>query len=165
MLLPQHLSVSEIHMNAAGQARVEASDSSHDIDSFEVLRSIFFKNGSVLDRIFIRPRRAVDIARARVPRRRRIWMIIRNFLIADYDVMRQYSSNRFMESTANRLLRYFEIRPGFGSAIPHRVERFLDEIESRRGGIGLEVSSSAIALNRIAPFRDLPFELNFGSER
>lgn len=63
----QHLTISEIHVDTAWQARVEAANGAHDIDSLEFVGAIFLENRGVLHRILIRPRRAITIARIGIP--------------------------------------------------------------------------------------------------
>ncbi len=69
MVCFQYLPVAKVHVNAAGQARIEAANGTHDVDALEVLRSVLFKDRRVLYGILIRSGCAVDIARVRVPRR------------------------------------------------------------------------------------------------
>jgi len=72
----QHFAVAQVHVYAAGQAGIEAANRAHNIDAFEILRPIFFEDRRVLHRVFIRTRRAINIARVGIPGRRRIRMIV-----------------------------------------------------------------------------------------
>src|SRR6266700_1460795 len=64
----QRLPVAEVGVDAAGQAGVEAAHRPHDVDALEVVRPVLLEDGRVLDRVLVGPGRAVDVARARVPR-------------------------------------------------------------------------------------------------
>src|SRR5689334_21797743 len=112
----QHLSVSKEHMHAAGETGVETSYSAHDVDTFEVFGSVFFKDRRILHGVFIRTGGAVDIAHRSVPWSRRIRMVVCDFSIADDHVMREDAANRFVESTTNCILRNFKFSPGFCTA-------------------------------------------------
>ncbi len=92
-------------------------------------------------------------------------MIIRDFPVANHNVVRQHAANGFMESTADAFVGHFEIRPGFRVALAHAIERLLNEIKCRRRCISLKISARPVALKRIAPLRDLPFEFGFGEQR
>src|SRR5580700_11667172 len=109
----QHLAVSQIHVDTARQARIEASDRPHDVDSFELIRAIFFKDRSVLHRVLVRTRSAISVARIGIPGGRRIRMIVGDLAFFDHDMMREHAADSFMESTANSLLGHLEFRPGF----------------------------------------------------
>src|SRR5580700_9120262 len=114
MVRLQDLAVAQIHMYTAGQTRIEAAYRAHNIDSLEFVRPVLLKNGGVLHRVLVRTRSAVDISWIGIPRRRRIRMVICDLAIFDYHVMREHAANRFVEAAANRFLRYFKLRPGFG---------------------------------------------------
>src|SRR6476646_10952629 len=88
-------------MDAARQAWVETAHCAHDVDAFELIRAVLFEDGRVLDRIFVRSRRTVDIARTAVPWRGWIRMIIGDFAVADDEVMRQHTANGFMKSATD----------------------------------------------------------------
>src|ERR1700739_2114925 len=72
----EHFPVAEVHVDAARQAGVETPDRTHDVYALEFVRAIFFKDRRVLHRVLVRPGRSVNVARVRVPRGRRIGMII-----------------------------------------------------------------------------------------
>ena len=82
------LTVAKIHMNAAGQARVEAPHGAHDVNPFKFVWSVLFKDRRVLHGIFIRTRRAVYVPHATIPWGRRVRMVVGNLTIADHDMMR-----------------------------------------------------------------------------
>src|SRR5262245_57785992 len=154
----QRLAGAKIHMHSTRHARVKAPHYAHDVNPLEIIGHVLFEDGPTWHRILIGTRRAVNVARAGVPRRRRIRVIIGDFSIADNHVMREHAAYGLVEAAADRFLRRREFRPGPGSARPHFGERTLDKIKSRRRRIRLEVSPSAISLDGVAPPRDLPFK-------
>ena len=101
---------SQVHVNAARKTRIKTTNRSHNIDAFEVFRAVLFKDWRVLHRIFIWSRRAIDIARIGIPRRRRIRMIVCDFAVANHHVMREHAAYGFMEPAADGLIGNFEIR-------------------------------------------------------
>src|SRR5271154_3646749 len=109
----QHLAIAEIHVHPARQTRIEAAHGAHDVDTLEFVRPILFEDRSVLHRILVWPRRPVNIPRIGIPGRWRIRMIVCDFAVANYDVVREYSAHRFVESAGNGVVRNFEFIPGF----------------------------------------------------
>src|SRR4029453_8827893 len=69
--LLHHVAVAQVHVDPAGQARVEAADRPHDVDALELLRRVLLEDGGVLDGVLVGAGGAVDVAHAAVPRRRR----------------------------------------------------------------------------------------------
>src|SRR6266853_1896708 len=67
-----------------------------------------------------------------------------------------------METAADRLIRDFEIGPRSGASGVQLLHRSFREVKRASRGVSLEVSSRAIPLDRVAPFRNLPLELNLG---
>src|SRR5208283_2209424 len=100
MMSFQYLAVAEIHMDAARQARIETAHRAHDVYAFELVRSVLFEDGRVLDGIFIGSRRSVDIARIGVPRRGRVRMIVGDLAVPDDDVVRQHAADGFVEAAS-----------------------------------------------------------------
>src|SRR5690349_21317005 len=90
MTLFDHLAVAEVHVDAARQARIEAAHRAHDVDALEVVLAVLLEDRQALHRVLVRARRAEAVARARVPRRRRIRMVVRDLLVADHQVMRPH---------------------------------------------------------------------------
>ena len=82
----QDLTAAYIHMNAARQTRIEAAHGAHDVDAFEFVRSVLFEDGCVLNRIFVRAGCSIDVARAAIPRRRRVRMVICDLAISNHDM-------------------------------------------------------------------------------
>src|ERR1700686_2890399 len=147
-------------MHAARQTRIKASHRAHDVNALEFLRPVFFEDGSVLYRILVRPRSAVNVAWIRVPGCRRIGMVVGDLALADHHVMREHAAYRFVEAATNGLLRNLEISPSPCPTGMQFLQRPLRKIKSRGSRINLEVSTGAIALDRIAPLGNLPFKLN-----
>src|SRR6185503_6005448 len=73
-----HPAPPEVHVDAAGQAGVEAAHRAHDVDADELVRAVLLEDRRVLDRVLVGPRRAVGVARARVPRGRRVGLEVGN---------------------------------------------------------------------------------------
>ena len=97
----EHLSIAEVHMDAARQAGIETPHGAHDVDALEFVRAVFLEDRRVLHRVLVGPGRSVNIARIRVPRRRRIGMVIGDLAVANDDVMRQDAAHRFVEAAAD----------------------------------------------------------------
>ena len=87
-------------------------------------------------------------------------MIVRNLPITDYDMVRKDATHCLMESASNRVLRYLELSPSFGFSGVQILHGSLSEIQRCGGGISLEVSTGAVALDSIAPLGNLPLELH-----
>src|ERR1700731_461834 len=135
--LLDHLAVSQVHVHSARQAWVKAANCTHDIDALKVGWSVFFENRRVLDRVFVRPRSAVDIARIGVPASRGIRMVVGHFTAPDHEMMREYSSDRLMETASNRFIRNLEGGEGVSSASVQLFHRLFDKIWSGRCRISL----------------------------
>src|ERR1700723_3745725 len=145
MVSLQRLAITEIHVHATRQARVEATYRSHDVDPFELVWAVVLEDRRVLHRVFIGPGRSVNIAWVRVPRGRRIRMVICNFAVANNYVMREHSAHRLVEATSDGILRHFEVRPGFRIALMQLSQRLFGKIQSGAGSVNLEVSSRTVA--------------------
>src|ERR687885_2138836 len=65
------LALAEVHVDAAGQTRVEAPHGAHDVDAAEALLVVLLEDLLPLHRVLVGAGRAVEVARARVPRGRR----------------------------------------------------------------------------------------------
>src|SRR5579862_7084136 len=113
MLRLQHFSIAQIHVYAAGQARIETSHRPHDVDPLEFIGTIFLEDRRVLHRILIRTRSAIYVTRIGVPGRRRIRMIVCDLALADHNVMRKNATHRLMESATNGLIRNLKLMPCF----------------------------------------------------
>src|ERR1044072_3308735 len=131
-------------MHTTRQTGVETPYGAHNVYTFEVIRTVLFKDRGPLYSVFIRPRGAVDVARVGVPGGRRIRMIIGNLAIAYDDVMRQHAAHRFMESATNCFIGYFEFSPGVGSSGMQFGNGLFGKIERAGGRIGLEISTGAV---------------------
>src|SRR5690606_41288912 len=49
----QRAALAEVHVDAAGQARVEAADRAHDVDALEVLRPVLLEDRHVLHGVLV----------------------------------------------------------------------------------------------------------------
>src|SRR5579885_3374931 len=81
------LSVAEIHVDAAGQARIETPHCAHDVNPLEIGRAVLFENRRVLHGIFVRSGRAVNVARRSIPWCWRIRMVIGDLAVANHHMM------------------------------------------------------------------------------
>src|SRR5215471_18558090 len=97
-LLEDLAAIAVEHVYAAGQTGVEAAHRSHDVDALEILGPVFFEDLEPLHRVLVRSRRAVAVARAGVPGRRWIRVIVCDLLVLDHDMMRKHPADRFVES-------------------------------------------------------------------
>src|SRR4029078_8881771 len=61
-----HAAVPRVHVDATGQARIEAAHRPHEFDALEVLGAVLLEDGEPLDRVLVRPRLAEAVARAGV---------------------------------------------------------------------------------------------------
>src|SRR5579862_8682361 len=100
-------------MHAAWQARIEAAYCAHDVDAFELVRTVLLKQWGVLHGIFVRPRGAVNVTRVGVPARRRIRMIVGNLAVTNDHMMREHAAHSLVESAGDCVLGHLERRPGF----------------------------------------------------
>ena len=145
--------------------RVEAADRAHDVDALELVRPVLLEDRRALDRVLVRPGRAVDVPRAGVPGRRRVGVIVGDLAVADHEVVREHAADRLVEAAADRLVRHLELGQGPGAAGLELGQRLLDEVQRGGRGVGLEVGAGAVALEGVAPLRDLPLELHLRLER
>src|SRR5438874_91466 len=67
-----------------------------------------------------------------------------------------------MKPTADPLIGDLEIPPGLGVPGIDRFHGALEKIKRGGGGVSLEITARSIALQRIAPFWNSPFESRFG---
>ena len=130
MVRLQHLAVPQIHMHAARQTRIEAAYRAHDVDSLELVRAVLLEDRSVLHRIFVRTRSAIDVARIGIPGRRRIGMVVGDLAVFDHHVMRQHAADRFVEAAADGFVRDLEIGPGLGVSGMQLRQRLLHEMQA-----------------------------------
>src|SRR5439155_24633720 len=74
--------------------------------------------------------------------------------------VREHAANSLVKAAADGLLRYTELRESVRPAGVHLGQALLDEIQGRRGRVGLKVRPGPIPFQRVAPARDLPLELD-----
>src|SRR5690242_8255753 len=101
----EDLTAADIHVYATGQTWIEAADGPHNVDALEAVRSVFFEDRCVLDGVFVRSRRSVDIARTGVPWRRGIGMVIGNLTVLDNDMVRKDTTDSLVEAARDRVFR------------------------------------------------------------
>src|SRR5262249_36478947 len=133
------LAVAQIHVYAAGQARVKAADRAHDVDALEMLNIVFLEDRRILHRVLVWPRSTLVVAWAGVPASRRIGMIVHDFAAANDHVMREHAADGFVETAADGFLRHAKFRRCFETAGMYLRQGFFDKVQSKRGSVSLEV--------------------------
>src|SRR6476646_2005034 len=149
-----------VHVHAAGQAGVERADGPHDVDSLEVLRSVLLEYGGVLDGVLVRARRSERIARARVPGRRRVGLVVRDLALADHHVVGEHAAGSLVEAAADGALGHLELVPALGAAGLYLLHRPLQIVQRDQRRVGLVVGAGAVALDRVRLLRHLPLQLH-----
>ena len=152
-------------MHAAGQAGVEAAHRAHDVDALEVLAVVLLEDRLALHRVLVRAGRAVGVARVGVPRRRRVRVVVGDLAVPDHHVVAEHAADGLGEAAADALVGHLELLPGLGPAGPDLDQRLLGEVQRAGRGVGLEVGPGPVALDRVAPLRDLPLEADRALER
>src|SRR6266850_3716956 len=152
----QHAAVAQEHVHTARKTRIEAPNGTHDVDTFEFVGAVLFKDRRVLNGIFIGTRRPVRIARTGIPWCRRIRVVIRNLAGADDDMVRKHASDGFMETARYCIVWDFKVRPGPAVPRSNFVHRLLAEIQSRGCRVCLEIGAGSIPFDRVAPLGDVP---------
>src|SRR3954447_6256843 len=150
------LAGAEVHVHAARQARGEAADRAHDVDPAEVLLRGLLEDGLAGDRVLVRPRGAVGVGRAAVPRRRRIRVVVGDLAVADDEVVREDAADGLVEAAADGVVGDVEVLEDLRPPGPDLVERAVEEVQRHAGRVGDEVDPRAVALDRVGPLRDLP---------
>src|SRR4051794_36970835 len=92
MELFEQLALAQIHVDAARQAGVEAANGSHDVNALEIIRAILLEDGRVLHSVLVRAGRAVAVARAGVPGRWRIRMVVGHLAVFDHQMVREHAA-------------------------------------------------------------------------
>src|ERR1700682_6295090 len=93
MMRLQHFAVPQIHVHAARQTRIKTPHRAHDINSLELVRTVFLKDRSVLHRVLIWTRSAVNVAWIGIPGGRRIRVVVGDLAFFDHHVMREHATN------------------------------------------------------------------------
>src|SRR5215471_2722281 len=81
------LAGAQIHVNAAGETGIEASNRAHDVDPLERIGRILLEKRGVLDGVLVGTGRAEAVAGARVPRRGRIRVVVRDLPFSNHEMM------------------------------------------------------------------------------
>ena len=113
-------------------------------------RSFSSKIGVSLHRVLVRARRAVDVARVGVPRRRRVRVVVGDLAAPDHHVVREHAAHRLGEAAADALVGHLERLPRLGAAGADLGERLLDEVQRAGRRVGLEVGARPVALDGVA---------------
>src|SRR5258708_22665246 len=100
----EHLSIAEVHVYSARQAGVETPHCAHDVYALEFVRAVLLEDRRVLHGILVGPRCPINVSGIRIPRCRRIPMVVRDLAVPNDDVMRQHTAHRFIEAAPRRLL-------------------------------------------------------------
>ena len=142
-----------VHVHAARQARVERAHRPHDVDPLEVLRAVLLEDRRVLHRVLVGAGSPVDVARARVPRRRRVGLVVRDLAVLDHHVVREDAAGGLVEAHADRRLRHLELVPALGAAGLDLLHRPLQVVQRDQRRVGLVVGARAVALDRVRLLR------------
>src|SRR4051794_3269331 len=161
----QLLAVAEIHVHAARQAGVEAADGPHDVDALEVLAVVLLEDRLALDGVLVRARRPEAVPRVGVPGSRRIRVVVRDLPVADHHVVAEHAADGLGEADADALVGHLEGFPRLRVPGTELHQRLLGEVQRAGGGVGLEVGARPVALDRVAPARDLPLQADRTLER
>src|SRR5579859_5664481 len=68
----EYLSATQVHVNAAREARIEAAHGAHNVDAFKLVGAVFFEDRRVLHSVLVGAGSTEHIARVCVPRRGRV---------------------------------------------------------------------------------------------
>src|SRR5262249_45112213 len=154
----ENFAPADIHVHATREARIKATHGTHDVDTLELVWSVLFEDRRVLHGVFVRARRPVNITGAGIPGCRRVRVIVADLPVSNHNMVRKHASNSFVEAAANGVLGNFEFRPCFVVSGPDFVQSPLAEVKSSGSRIRLEIRSSAVAFDGIAPLWNPPFE-------
>src|ERR1700756_932401 len=146
----ERLALTQVHVNTARQARIEAAHRTHDVDALEILPVVLFEDRLALYGILVRAGGAVAVTRVRVPRRRRGRGGGRDLSGADHHVVAQPAADSLSEAAADALVGHLELLPRLGAAGPDLRQRLLSEVQRARRRVGLEGRPCAVALGRVA---------------
>jgi len=111
----QHLARAEGHVDAAGEAGIEAPHGAHDVDPLESLRSVLLGDRGVLHGVLVGAGGAVGVADPAVPGRRRVGMVVGDLAVADDEVVGEHAADGFVEAAGDGLARDGELGPGAGA--------------------------------------------------
>src|SRR5450755_3680644 len=119
-----HLARAVVHVHAARQARVEAAHRTHDVHALEVVRAVLLEDRGVLHGILVRTGGPERVARAGVPRGRRIGLVVGDLALADHHVMREHAPSGLVEADAHGLVGDGELLPALrppAAPLPERA--------------------------------------------
>src|SRR4051794_23501179 len=107
--LLQRLALAEIHVHAAGQARVEAADRAHDVDAPEVLLVVLLEDRLAHHRVLVWTRSPIAVRRTAVPGSQRVRVVVRDLAVADHHVVGEHAPDGLVEAAADALVGHVEV--------------------------------------------------------
>ncbi len=113
----------------------------HDVDALEVLRAVLLEDRRVLHRVLIGSRGSEGVTRTRVPRRRRVRLVVGDLAVADHHVMREHAAGGLVEADADRLLGNGELVPALGPPGLDLLHRPLEVVQGDQRAVRLVVGS------------------------
>src|SRR5215204_1528596 len=156
------LAIAHVHVDPAGQARIEAAHGTHDVDALEVVGAVLLEDRHAGHRVLVRARRPEGVGRRPVPRRRRVWMVVCDLAVPDHEVVREDSPDCLVEAASDTLVRHLELLEDLGLAGAHQLEGLLREVDRRRRRVGNEIDPGPIPLDGVGPLGHLPLEVGLG---
>src|SRR5947208_58789 len=85
-------------------------------------------------------------------------------VLSHHVVIREDAAHRLVEAAADGLVGHGKLGPDLRAPGVQFGQRLLGEVQGRRRRIGLEVATGAVALDGIAPARDVPLQFHFRLE-
>src|ERR1700728_2497421 len=152
-------------MYAARQAWIETSNGAHDVDAFELVGPILFEDRCILHRVFVRPRRSIDIPGICVPRSGRIRVVVGDLVIFDHHMVREHATDGFVKPASDSAFGNLKVCPSFRPAGMQFFQSLFHEIQSGSRRVGLEVSARAITLDCVTPLWNFPLEFDLRKGR
>src|SRR5262249_46790641 len=119
----QGLAFPQVHVHTAGQAWIETAHRAHDVDALEVFPSVLLEDRLTLYRILVGARCTKAVARAGVPRRGWVGVIVGDLAVPDHHVVAQHAADRLGEAAADGLVGHLELLPGLGAPGPDFLQR------------------------------------------
>src|SRR5215212_8673809 len=155
----QLLAPTQVHVHTARQARVEATDRTHNVDALEVLQVVLLEDRLVLHRILIRAWSSVGVAGVRVPRRGRVGMVVRDLAVPDHHVVAEHTPHRLGEPHPDAFVGHRELLPRLCPSGADLLQGLLDEMQRAGSGVGLEVGPCPVPLPSVAPLGNVPLQV------
>ena len=102
---------------------------------------------------------------ARVPRRRRVRLVVRDLAFANHHVVREHAARGLVEAAADRALGNLEAVPALGPAGLNLLHRPLEVVQRDQRAVRLVVGPGTVTLDRVGLLRHVPLELHLGHVR